>query len=206
METKILIFLAALAAMATFFLIVTYVKLINERAEHKKAKMINAFFMSITAKNSYGPSLGLLIKMDLEILRSLEYQLADYYRRNFLSLVIKSALAEIEPYIKDINELPESPQKVFIKETLKKGLFAQPRLSLTNFIFRTIKISNSANHSGLIEFLFGDVEYLQEHCGKMICIFNECKNLFKEIHVEDELKALMIRDFDELIRITEQNQ
>jgi len=204
METKILIFLSLMVIAFAFSLLITYIKLFNERKEHKRAKMINEFFLSITAVNSGGPSLNLLIKMDIDLLGKIKPQLLEYYQKNFFKLVTKSAVQELDRYVSSINELPEVPQKTFIKETLKKELFAQPLTYLVDFVFRTIKVSNSTNRDcSLFEFLFDDIVYLEENRNYIITIINQCKNSFEKIQVEEELKASMMDDFDELLKIIE---
>jgi len=202
-ETKIIIILAVFICGLAVILLETYAKLLDERRCSKRLEMMGDFLLSITKRNSSGPSLNALAKMDIDILEALKYQLGEYYKKNFFSLTTKISVREVDEYVKSINELPESPQKEFIKMILKDELLYQPRIyEVTNFIFQTIKISNSTNRECcLIEFLFGDTEYLQEKSERITLILNKCKDLFIDIQVEEELKENMIDDFDELLKL-----
>ena len=203
METKILIFLGLTVIAFGCSLIITYIKLFNERKEHKRAKMINEFLFSITKRNSSGPSLNALAKMDIDILEILSYQLGEYYKKNFFSLTTKISIREVNEYVKSINGLPESPQKDFISAILKKELFNQPlERTVVDFIFYTIKIFNSTDRDlYLFEFLFGDTQYLQENKYQITRILNNCKCLFTAIYVEEQIEKNMIDDFDELLKL-----
>ena len=202
-ETKIIIVLAALAMCLAVILLETYVKLLAERRCRKRLEMMSDFLLSITKRNSSGPSLNALAKMDIDILESINYQLGEYYKKNFFGLTTKISVREVDEYVKSINELPESSQKTYIKAILKDELIYQPRIyAVADFIFQTIKVSNSTNRDCcLIEFLFGDVKYLQEKSERIILILNKCKDLFVDIHVEEQLKENMIDDFDELLKL-----
>lgn len=200
METKILFFLALLCVVLAIFLINTYIRLKNTRKSYERSKTIVEFLLSLMSIG--GPSLGRLVSLDIDILRGLEPQLLEYYRRKFFKLVTKSAIEEIEPYIKSINELPESPQKEFIKNTLKKEIFSEKAVNLVDIIFRVVKLNNTENSNAgsiLRNFLFDDVSYLSKKNNYLTNIIIQCKLSLEKIAVDDKVKQLMINDFDSLI-------
>ena len=204
-ETKIIIVLAALAMCLAVILLETYVKLLAERRCRKKLEMMSEFLLSITKKNSSGPSLNALAKMDIDVLEILSYQLGEYYKKNFFSLTTKISVREVNEYVKSINELPETYQKDFISEILKKELFNQSlERAVVDFIFYTIKIFNSTDRDlVLFEFLFGNTQYLQENKYQITRVLNNCKCLFTTISVEEELQEAMLDDFNELLKLVE---
>jgi hypothetical protein len=200
MENQLILVLAvALIALALLFAN-NYSTLVRVRAENRRLRMVNEFLFTITSK--HGPNLSLLVKMDLAVLQGLESRLISYYHKKFFTLITKSIIEEIEPYLESINKLPDSPQKDFIKKTLKKVIFSNQETNLKDLIFRTIKLSNTKSSChGLVlkEFLFNDVSYFKEKSSYLIIILTQCKQLFEKIDVEDSVKDLMINDFNELI-------
>lgn len=201
MKDQLLIILAvALVALAIFFTN-NYLALRRTRKENQRLKLVNEFFFDLTS--NHGPSLGLLVKTDLDILQGLESRIRSYYRKNFFALITKSIIEEIEPYIKAINELPDSPQKDFVKTVLKKEIFSSQDPDLKDLIFRTIKLSNTTNsYYGpvLKKFLFTDLAFLKEQERRLTTILNQCQQLFEKIDTDEDVKALMINDFEKLIK------
>jgi len=202
MKTKLLFFLASLVLVLTFFLITTYLKALNRKKEYKKLKMINEFLISITTENGHGPRLELLMVMDLESLKSLEYQLMEYYKKTFFQLITKSSIDELEAYLKCVGQFHKSPQREFIKTTLKKEIFYEQGANLVDIIFRLIKLTNTekSEHGQILKkFLLDDVNYLKERREFVNVILLQCKKTFEKISVEENIKVPMINELDGLI-------
>jgi hypothetical protein len=203
MNTDFIIgFLGLIVFGLTFLLAILYTHFAGLKKEHQITKMINEFLLGVTGNGS-GPTLNLLTKMDINILKGLEHQLANYYVKNFLSLISKQKVSEIENYVKAVNSLPDSLQKEFIKQTLKRVIFSQEKESLTDFVFRTIQLictTSSEDGMALINFLMGDVNYLKERREYIIIIMDGCEELLTKRAITGDLKELMLHDFNDIIQ------